>query len=111
MLNCIIPVLLDNRVVGQVVGNTFTKKVRASIHFLRIPPAIAFDICTLDYAENFGALYVQVEELESSRIYSASIRLIREKGFIVDRGFGKQIALHLSQWQIVGEPVQLGFWA
>ena len=60
-----IPIRVGRQVVGEVQGDTFHKRLRASVHFLRIPPAIAFDVMTLDDAERAGARRVEVTDLES----------------------------------------------
>ena len=39
---CIL-IRVKNKVVGKVVGKLFMKNLKGSVHFLRIPPAIAFD--------------------------------------------------------------------
>ncbi len=77
----------------------FTKTVKASRHFLRVPPAIALDKKALDWAEREGASIVCVTDKESGSIYRACLATIREKGFRVSRGFGEQIALPLSRWK------------
>ena len=48
-------VRLGKKVVGTVEGNTFSKTVDSSKHFLRTPPAIAFDELALSQAEEMGA--------------------------------------------------------
>ncbi len=76
----------------------FTKTVKASRHFLRRPPAIALDKKALDWAEREGVSVVCVTDTETQTTYRATLALLREKGFSLDRGFGKQVALPLSRW-------------
>jgi hypothetical protein len=107
-----IPIRVGRHVVGEVVGDTFKKRVRASSHFLRTPPAIAFGVSTLDDAERAGARYVEVTDTESGCIYRATIATIRARGFELNRGFGEQIALALNLWTCdddADEPAQLSF--
>jgi hypothetical protein len=88
----------DGRKIGKVVGNTFTKSVKGSIHFLRTPPCIAFDIFSLKEAVKLGATKVQVTDLETGCVYTASIKHILNKGMRINRGHGEQIALSMNGW-------------
>ena len=101
-----------NKIVGYVEGAVFIKTLKASKHFLRVPPAIAFDIDSLKRAYEAGARYVRVIDVDSNRVYIAPISTIWSKGFEVDRGFGRQIALLLKHWNSDGRQFseQLGFW-
>jgi hypothetical protein len=101
------PIRVGGRVVGKVEGDTFYKSLDGSRHFLRIPPAICFDVQSLKEAERAGAVYTEVTDRETGRAYRASIRSIWENGFKVNRGFGEQISLPFDKWQVVGEPLQL----
>jgi hypothetical protein len=101
------------RAIGYVKGNTFYKTVAASRHFLRTPPAIAFDTCSLEAAQRAGAEKVIVKDKESGVSFRAQISYILEKGFPVNRGFGEQIALPLAGFirsrpgDMVGEQLKL----
>jgi hypothetical protein len=94
----------DGRIVGEVRGGVFTKRVKASIHFLRQPPSIAFDVTSLQSAVEVGAELVEVLDTESGRIYRASISNVWANGRRFDRGFGQQIFLVLSRWSVGGRP-------
>ena len=52
-------------------------------------------------AERAGAGKVRVVDRDTGTVYVASINAIRQLGFDVDRGFGKQLALPLEHWRIV----------
>lgn len=93
-----IPIRVGTRIIGEVRGEVFCKNLVASKHFLRVPRAIAFDVSTLDDAENAGARYAEIRDIESGRMYRQSIATIRAKGFRVARGYGEQIALALEFW-------------
>jgi hypothetical protein len=94
-----IPIHASNgRVIGRVRGDTFWKSIKGSRHILQKPPSIAFDVCTLDQAEQAGAERVQVTDCETGTIYRATTAHIREKGFAFNRGWGHQIALSLDGW-------------
>jgi len=92
------PIFSGTKVVGIVRDGVFIKVVSASRHFLRIPPAIAFDVeCILQAISN-GATRVQVIDVETGFVYSADIKSIQANGFEFNRGFGRQIALVLKDW-------------
>jgi hypothetical protein len=103
---------VGNRIVGSVKDGVFIKTVKASKHFLRVPPAIAFDIDSLKRASEAGAHYVRVIDTDSNRVYVAPISAIWQKGIQVDRGYGRQIALPLKYWNSEGRQYceQLDFW-
>lgn len=90
--------------IGYVRGGCFRKTIQGSKHLLRVPPAVAFDLSTLDDAERAGAKTVEVTDSESGHVYSAPLALLREKGFKVARGFGSQWALTLIHWAVNGQP-------
>lgn len=84
--------------IGYVVSDMFVKHVSGRKHFLRVPPAIAFDAPTLDDAERAGATMVCIHDQDTGAVYRAPVHLIRSKGFAFDRGHGRQIALTLDRW-------------
>lgn len=92
------PIYAGSRVVGQVIGNTFYKSVSSSKHFLRTPPAIAFDVATLAQAEEAGARKVCVTDKDTGNQYRASLEHIRLNGFTFNRGFGEQVGLVMDGW-------------
>lgn len=100
-----ISINVNGRVVGTVRGDTLYKTIHGERHFLRYPPAIAFDFVTLETAERAGAQYVQVKDADSGKLYRASVQTIRRKGMFVNRGHGDQIALALKDWSVNGAPV------
>lgn len=92
------PIYAGGRVVGQVVGGVFRKAVKASVHFLRRPPAIAFDLDSLRAAERAGAVRVEVTDTETGKVYRALLAEVLERGFSLNRGHGAQVALVLGMW-------------
>src|SRR4051812_364846 len=89
------PVTANGRTVGTVVGHEFQKTIHEQ-HFLKKPPAIAFECASLDAAEQAGATFAVITCFESRATYIALISMIRERGFSFNRGFGAQIALPLG---------------
>lgn len=105
-------ILIGNQIVGEVKNSVFSKRVHSSRHFLKKPASIAFSIETIEQAKSKGATKVEITDLDTGKIYTVSMELLLEKGFEIDRGFGLQIALPLSYWQIneAPEKKQPGFW-
>lgn len=102
---------VNTTVVGYVTGRDFMKFVSSERHFLHTPPAIAFDVSTLDDAEKVGANRVIVHDRDTRNVYSAPISLVREMGFSVDRKCGQQIALALAYFSVNGnQPVNTPGW-
>ncbi len=102
-----IPIYVNGRVVGYVKNGVFYKTLRASVHFLRRPPAIAFDVSTLFDAQDAGATRVEVTDMETGRVYVADIGEILRDGRYFDRGHGRQVYLLLSRWRHPDAPEQL----
>lgn len=98
----------SGKVIGRVEGDVFHKTIKPN-HYLKKPPAIAFDIASLDDAEAAGAVFVEVTDRESGLVYRASMAHIRSKGFEFDRGWGRQVGLPMGGWtkRQVGGPIQL----
>ena len=91
-------VYVGGKVVGHVSGDIFSKKVKGSKHFLRKPPAIAFDRNSLEQAERLGASKIIIHDTESRISYSGALQTVLKRGFKVNRGHGDQIALPLADW-------------
>jgi hypothetical protein len=89
---------VDGRVIGEVVGREFRKRVRGSIHFLHEPEGIASDVKALYDAKRLGADRVKVTDAETGIIYTSPIALIFAKGVRLDRGHGEQIVLPRRWW-------------
>ena len=96
------PIYLNGRPIGQVSDGIFRKSQSASRHFLRKPPAICFDRCTLHEAEAIGAHTVQVLDQETGTFYRAPMSTIWAHCFPVLRGYGDQMGLGLDYWSING---------
>jgi hypothetical protein len=91
------PIYVGEKKVGKVRDNTFYKSISED-HYLRYPPAIAFDINSLDLAERVGAIGVHVADKDTGVIYQSSIAFIRKYGTVFNRGHGVQIFLTVGNW-------------
>ena len=91
---------------GKVEGGVWRKRLCASKHFLRKPPAIAVDVQDLERAEACGAELLSVVDVETGRTYLAALSVIRKHGLELDRGFGLQVALPLHRWHCFGADTQ-----
>ena len=92
------PIIVNGKKVGQVFKDVFYKELRQSKHFLRKPPAIAFDINSVEQAKQLGAKHIMIKDTENILIFRASIKQLELDGFKFDRGHGEQIALGLEKW-------------
>lgn len=83
---------------GHIAADVWRKAVRASVHQLRTPRAWALDVADLEAAEFAGVESVCVRDLETLREFWATPATIRSRGFELDRGHGRQVALVLEHW-------------
>jgi len=96
----------NGKVVGVIIDDTFHKRVYASKHFLRKPPAIAFDKSSIEEAVKKGANKIMIHDKESKKRYQTSMSDFNEGSFEFDRGFGKQVGLSIDKWSIL-DPNQI----
>lgn len=83
---------------AEVSDGILRKRVRASVHQLRRPPAWACDESILREAEALGAHTVQVTDVESGKVFTAPLDAFWRRGVKIERGHGRQIALPLQHW-------------
>ena len=102
-----VPIYVRGRVVGYVQDGVFRKKLHGSVHFLRKPRAIAFDISTLHDAANVGATQVEITDAETGKIYQARLDDILRDGRRFNRGHGWQVYYLLSRWRNPDSPEQM----
>lgn len=103
------------QVVGHIDGQMLWKRVEGSAHMLRCPPAWAWEKSALSEALRRGVTRCRIEDTETGRTYVAPLTFFWTKGFELDRGHGRQVALPLSCWQVQEPgalaPRQLGLFA
>ncbi|GIV20236.1 MAG: hypothetical protein KatS3mg023_1987 [Armatimonadota bacterium] len=89
----------DGRHSGCVLEQGILKRrVQASRHQLRQPPAWAFELGILEAAHEAGASLVEVHDVENGITYTAPLATLWQKGIRIRRGCGEQIALPLNLW-------------
>lgn len=86
--------------VATLQMGVLRKKVRASVHQLRRPPAWAIDLQILQDARRDGARIIEILDVESRRRFTAPIEAFDRYGICFNRGFGDQVALPLHYWQV-----------
>ena len=84
--------------VYRIKDDVLFKSARASVHFLKVPPAIAIDLFIFNNARS-KVKYVQVFEKEKGIFYTARVLDFVSYGFVINRGFGEQIALPMKYWE------------
>ena len=93
-----IPIKVNRFVVGHVTNDYFVKTLRSSRHFLKKPPAIAFDIQSIEQAKANGAKTILIRDVDNNLYFRATIKKLNEEGFEFNRGHGNQIAMILDKW-------------
>ncbi len=79
---------------GRIVGDTWHKTARSSIHALRLPkPSWAVDGADLDAALRCGAEWLEIADLDTDRIWRCRLGAFSEYGKRIDYGRGAQVAL------------------
>ncbi|MCZ2121834.1 MAG: hypothetical protein LC108_06195 [Anaerolineales bacterium] len=97
--------------VGYVLGDTFYKRIRGSIHIMRNFKAIFFETSSLLDAKRLGAKFAEVTDTETGKVYRAPIALIWTLGI---RTFlcPNQVGFPLNQFnrpEPKNLPIQISF--
>jgi hypothetical protein len=86
-------------VVGEIIGDCLTKRVRKSKHLLIKPLGWAWDTNILKAAVTSGVTKTELFDIESQLIFTASLLDFEINGIQINRGFGCQTVLPLMYWQ------------
>jgi hypothetical protein len=88
-----------NRVVGEVrADGVFQKHLRFAIHLYRKLDAICLGTGSLRTAEEAGAVWIEIYDDETGRIFHTTIANVKARGRAI--GFaGPQLALPLKEWR------------
>jgi hypothetical protein len=98
----------NGKVVGEVVDGVLRKSIRGSVHMLRQPTAIAWDLVCLEQAEALGATRTEVLDTETGTLYTAPLSAFWRDGIRLNRGFGDQVALPLDRWTVTRPGERVG---
>jgi hypothetical protein len=95
------PVFLPNgKVTGNIIDGEFIKTVCSSKHFLRKPPAIAFDESVIEEIQKQNVAKLVIKDRESNHTYTLTLEAFLSKSFSLNRGFGVQLACLLKDWNV-----------
>jgi hypothetical protein len=82
--------------VGRVYSE---KKIEKDKHMLRHPvPSFAYDTFVMDQFKKLGVQYHVIQDKNTKQKWFAWQDSFVEHGFILDRGYGRQIALEIYEW-------------
>lgn len=103
-----IPIFTDDGRRGVCAGylhadGTFCKSIKTS-HILQKPQAIAIQSDVLQRLACQGCHTIDVTLLETGKVLKASLRSFGTHGIKLNRGYGLQVALPLSQWKDADDP-------
>ncbi len=102
----------DGKEVAGITGDTLHKTIIGSIHRLRKPPAICFDVGIIKEAQAERVRLIEVYDSETGELYSVTLARFLAHAFPVFRGHGDQLGLRLADWIRDDEPTiqQLSMW-
>lgn len=84
---------LNNKVIGELVDNVFTKPVKKSKHFMRIYDAWGIDLEVFEKALEPPNSRIIINDSEEKRTYKTNALTYRVHGIVRDLGFRPQIFL------------------
>ena len=97
-----IPIFNDwHKVVGEVVGDTFWKRLRGD-QFYREIPGITYSLDVMRSAQNAGAKNLAVLNTDTGHIYWSTVALFWRWGpeHNVDHGLGLHYCLPYRYWRV-----------
>jgi hypothetical protein len=93
---CLIKV--GGKTYGEIRADcVYQKHIHSSKHLYRKLNAFAFDVSTLDEADIAGAIWVEIHDDDTGKVFHTTIANIRANGIPLNH-VTKQLALPLSQW-------------
>ena len=91
----------NGKTVAVLRPDGVLRKVVKSRHMLLQPVAWAIQTEVLDHARALGAHTLEIVNSETRLTYSAPIVDVLRHGIPIDRaGYGPQVALPISRWQV-----------
>ena len=106
------PIHVEDKIVGGVTKDVFSKSVIRREHFYHNIQCYCFDISSLEQAREAGARWVKIFEKDTGRTLWAKISMIFAIGLEPPKSWGDQIGLHIRHWIFGDKPQgeQLSFW-
>jgi len=106
------PVKVNEKIIGTLEGNRFTKTVTGSKHMLRCPPAWCLSADMFEQEVKPYVTEIIIRDTESGLTYRVSTETFAEHCFEIQRGsFERQLGLPLNHWQVQGNGHrQLSLW-
>lgn len=96
---------VGEKVIGEIEGDVFIKKVSGSKHRLKSPPAWAVDANSWDNQISPVCKFVQVYDREQGKSYWSTVANFNQYKGLIDRGFEPQYFLALNRW-VTEKPVE-----
>jgi hypothetical protein len=98
------PIYCNGKVIGEVTGEIFHKTVTRQKHLFRKFNGYAFNIGTLQQAEQAGAKFVEIRERDTCNTFKVSIETIYKLGISPPvNDYGPQLCLALRYWRCDGK--------
>lgn len=95
------PIYAQNgRIVARADCCRMQKVIQGSKHFLRTPPAIAFDVFCINQAKKMNLKEIHVLDSETRTLYIVDMETFLAKSLQLNRGFGEQMALTMEYWKV-----------
>ena len=89
---------VGEKVIGEIKGEIFVKKVIGSKHRLQNPPAWAVDANAWDNQISPVCKYILIVDTEGQKNYWSTVDNFDKHKGLLDRGFDPQYFLALNRW-------------
>lgn len=94
-----VAVTYNGKRIGWIQGATFRKDIVESLHILRKPSAIAYNLSVLRGLEAQGVTHMLVVT-DQGRFFETTLDAVFKYGMAINRGHGDQLAVPLKHWSI-----------
>ncbi len=91
----------NGKIIGVIINDIFHKRVNSKSHFLRKPPAISFDEIAINEILLKKVKKIMVHAIDTKKRYVTDVTDFTKKSFPINRGYGNQLALTLSEWSVL----------
>ncbi len=88
------------RIIGSIELGTFTKRVRGTVHMLRIPRGWGIDLQPFITSIRPNCHTIIIEAIASGIKYKVSTKLFDDKKMYLNRGFSPQYVLPIKYWMV-----------